>query len=83
MTANIQYIHKLPEVKVGGELTLHLLEHGVLSRGLGPPCQTLARRARERLTDTRHVLNAHAERHHLQDAVGKMHESIYEKLDQF
>ena len=57
-------VELLPEVEVCGELTLHLLEDGVLGGGLGSTRQRLGRGAGERRRHARHVLDAHAERAH-------------------
>ena len=46
------------EVKVVGELCLHLLEDWVLRGGLRAACQRLAGGARERLGNARYVLDA-------------------------
>ena len=48
--------HSLLEVKVGGELTLHFLEHGILRGSLSAAGQGLGRRTGECGADTGHVL---------------------------
>ena len=49
------------EVKVGGELTLHLLKDGVLSSGLRTTSQRLGGRAGVGGGHAVHILDAHTE----------------------